>query len=182
MDRFGRQQDVRVGIQRRPYGGNPGAARAIPAERMQPSQPGALGPEQGQYVRLPGADFPPAGAIAVDQTGDANIAPAASAILVTIAVPDAYRFRLAGIGFGADDEVALGFLTWSLRLDGDTPPSPSYQVMASAVGSIRQLADLFFVVGSSQALTVLAISDPAAALTYRFICRLRGWFWAEREN
>jgi hypothetical protein len=162
-----------------------GLARQLPSVDLQPSQPGALGAEQGVYVRLPGADFPPAGAIAVDQVGDGTIAPGATAALVTIPVPDAVRFRMLGIGFGADDEVALRFLTWSIRTGpasstGDT--IPGYVGVASSVGSIRQLADIFVVVGSSLTTTIFALLDPTAVLSYRFICRVRGYFWQEYEG
>lgn len=166
--------------------GQSGLARQLPSMDVQPSQPGSFGgPEQGIYVRLPGADFPPAGAVAVDQIGDGVIAPAGTAILVTIPVPDAVRFRMVGIGFGADDEVALRFLTWSIRVGpmssaGDT--IPGYVGVASSVGSIRQLADIFVVVGSSLVTTIVAQSDASAVLSYRFICRVRGYFWQEYEG
>jgi hypothetical protein len=58
---------------------------------------------------------------------------------------------------------------------------PAYFNVPSAVGSIRQLSEIFLLVGSSAALTVNAISDATAVITYRFICRLRGHFYAERE-
>ncbi|MGH7187451.1 MAG: hypothetical protein ACREIB_14380 [Pseudomonadota bacterium] len=173
------RQDTRPDVPQRVYGGQSGVARTMPPVLIQPSQPGALGPEQGIYVKLPGADFPPAGARAVDEIGDANIAPGASATLVTVRVPDSYRFRMLGIGFGADDEVALRFLTWAIRADADT--IPGYVSVASAVGSIRQLAEIFVVLGSSVTVTVVATSAATAALTYRFICRVRGYFWSERE-
>jgi len=175
-----RRQVTRPDLPAHPFGrGQARLARAMPVTALEPSQPGALGPEQGMYVRLPGADFPPAGAVAVDEIGDANIAPAASAVLITVAVPDTYRFRIAGIGFGADDEVALRFLTWSIRANGDT--IRGYVAVASAVGSIRQLADIFVVRGSSDTVTVVGAADATAGLTYRYICRVRGYFWSEKE-
>jgi hypothetical protein len=154
--------------------------RGLGPARIQPSQPDPLGSEQGMYVRLPGANFPPAGAIAVDTIGDANIAPAGTATLVTIKIPDTYRFRMVGIGFGADDETALRFLTWNIQLD--QVATSGYVNVTSAVGSIRQLADIFMVVGSSLQVTIVANSDPSAVLTYRFICRVRGHFWSDKES
>jgi len=145
-----------------------------------PSQPGGLLPEQGVPIKLPGANYPPAGAIAVDLVGDGNIAPAASATLVTFTVPDGLRFRADGIGFGADDEVALRFLTWSIRFNGD-PVAAGYNNVPAAVGSIRQLAPIFQLVGSSILFTVLAAADPTAVLTYRYVCRVKGWVYSERE-
>ena len=162
-----RRQPTRPDLPARVFGGGQAdRARLIPSVDVQPSQPGSLGPEQGVYVRLPGADFPPAGAVAVDQTGDAVIAPGATANIVTIAVPDTVRFRMVGIGFGADDEVALRFLTWSIRtgaptqVPGDT--IVGYVGIPSAVGSIRQLAEIFVVVGSSLTTTIVALSDATS--------------------
>lgn len=154
------------------------AARGTPA-RIEPSQADAYGPEQGTYTRLPGSNFPPAGAIPVDPIGDANIAPAASAVLVTVNVPDTLRFRIAGIGFQSDDDIALGYLTWSIRLGPD--PAPGYSQMLAAVGSVRQLSYLYVLVGSSQTVTVVATISPLAPITYRYICRLQGWYYSEKE-
>lgn len=176
-------------ILRRQQLGVPAARRAVqgqvvelpptlPPARLQSSQPGALGPEQGQWVRLPGVNYPPAGATPVNAVGDADIAPGASAVLVTIAVPAAQRFRLAGIGFQAEDETALSFLTWSLRAPD---PMPGYVGTPAAVGSVRQLADIFLLVGSNATVTVVGASAAGAVVTYHFFCRVHGWFYAEKE-
>lgn len=164
----------------RHYGGQVDLVRGMPPVLIQPSQPGQMGPEQGVYVRLPGADFAPAGAIPVDEIGDNNLAPGATGVLVTINIPDTYRFRIAGIGFGADDETALGFLSWSVRANND--PVPGYVNKPAAIGSIRQLADVFIVQGSSAQMTVVAVISATAVLTYRYICRVRGWFWSEEVS
>ncbi len=153
--------------------------RGVPPVRIEPSQPGALGPEQGQLVALPGANYPPAGAQAIDLVGDANIAAGASATLVTLLVNDTLRFRVAGIGFGADDETALGFLTWSMRENGDA--QQGYNSVPAAIGSIRQLADVFHLSGSSVLFTIVASSAASAVVTFRFICRVRGWLFATKE-
>lgn len=153
-------------------------ARAEPV-RIQPSQPDVLGTEQGTYIRLPGANFPPAGAIPVDPIGDANIAPGGVATLVTITVADTFRFRAAGIGFHADDDIALGYLTWAILVGPD--PAPGYSQMLAAVGSIRQLSEIFVLVGSSQTFTVRATIAATAPITYRYACRVRGWFYSEKE-
>jgi hypothetical protein len=151
--------------------------RGLPPVQIQPSQPGALGPEQGIYIRLPGANYPPAGAIAVDIDGDANIAPGATATLVTLTIPDTHRFRMVGIGFGADDEVALRFLSWTIQFNGIG--TAGYTQKNAVVGTIVQLAEIFISVGSSQTVTVLGTADATAVLTYRYICRVRGYFYAE---
>jgi hypothetical protein len=174
------QQFTRPDVPLRTFGGDRHVARMIPRVAIEPSQPGTLGPQSGIYVRLPGADFAPAGAIPVDVIGDASLAPSAVGTLVAITVPDTYTFRIAGIGFGADDEVALGFLTWTIRSFGDVVPG--YDNKPAAVGSIRQLADLFVIQGSSSVVTVQASISALAAVTYRYICRVRGWFYSEKEG
>jgi hypothetical protein len=169
------------------YAADQAALRALGAEveagarpnRLQPSQPDVAG-SQGTVIRLPGANFPPAGAIPVDETGDLDIAPgAAGVILVTVRLPDNYRFRIAGIGFQADDDAALGFLTWSIFVSEQ--PAPGYPQMLAAVGSLRQLAEIFVLVGSSQTTTIRATIAAAAPLTYRYLCRVRGWYYIEKE-
>lgn len=153
--------------------------RDIPPVRIMPSQPGALGPEQGKLIALPGVNYPPAGAVPVDVIGDSNIAAGATATLITVPVLDGLRFRVAGIGFGADDETALGFLTWNMRENGDA--QPGYNAVPASIGSIRQLADIFHVSGSSVNFTIAATSAATAVVTYRFICRVRGWMYAVKE-
>jgi hypothetical protein len=150
---------------------------------VEPSQPDALGTEQGIYTRLPGANYPPAGARPVDVIGDANLAASAVSALVTITVPDTVRFRIAGIGFGADDDIALGYLTWAILHGSDV--APGYEQQQAAIGSIRQLADIFDLVGSSLTVTVratISAAAPAAPAFYRYLCRVRGWFYTEQKE
>lgn len=162
------------------------AARPIEVPRdlgpvhILPSQPGALGLEYGTPIALPGSAFAPAGATPVDQVGDGNIAPGASATLLQIQVPDGQRFRVAGVGFGADDETALGFLTWSMLENAD--PQIGYNTVPAPIGSIAQLADIFHLSGSSVLFRIVATSAPTAGVTFRFICRVRGWFYATKES
>jgi hypothetical protein len=158
-------------IPARPLIGSPGPVM------VQPSQPGALGPEQGTYIRLPGANFPPAGSTPVAEPGDANIAPGATATIVSIVVPDTLRFRISGIGFGADDETALGFLSWSIRFGPD--PQPGYTNKPAALGTLQYPADAFMVAGSSVTVNLVVTASTAAVVTYRYIGVVRGWFWRE---
>ncbi len=151
----------------------------VPAGAMLPSQPAALGPEQGQYVKLPGVNFPPAGATPVDETGDGNIAPGASATLVTIQVPDTQRCRLARIGFGADDETATAFLSWTIVLGVDAVPG--YTLRPASLGSLLYPADIFILVGSSAQINVRVTASATAAGTLRYIARVSGWLYSERE-
>jgi hypothetical protein len=152
----------------------------LPDAQIAPSQPG-FGPTLGTWVKLPGANFQPAGSIPVDLVGDANIAPGASGtVLITYQVPDTLRFRIAGIGFGADDEAALTFLTWTIQANGLSVPG--YTGIPAAIGSIPQLADIFVLRSSFELVTVVANVAPTAVVTYRYICRLRGWSFAEKES
>ena len=154
--------------------------RDLPPVHILPSQPGALGLEYGTPVALPGSAFAPAGATPVDQVGDGNIAPGGSATLLNIQVPDGQRFRVAGVGFGADDETALGFLTWSMFENND--PQIGYNSVPAPIGSIAQLADIFHLSGSSVLFRIVANSAASAGVTFRFICRVRGWFYAIKES
>lgn len=174
----------------RPQIGTPAVRRALagqvlpdlsglPVARIQDSQPGALGPERGTWVRLPGENFAPAGSIPVDETGDGDIAAGTSATIITLAVPTGLRFRLAGIGFSAEDETALAFLSWSITAPD---PVPGYIGKPAAIGSVRQLADVFYVAGSDAVVSILAASSADAVVTYHFYCRIRGWFYAEKEG
>lgn len=182
MKRAGRlrTQDPRL-ASLRAQGGYPAFAGPDPGPvRLEPSQAGAFGSEQGIYVRLPGVNFPPAGAVPVDVDGDANIAPGASATLVSYLIPDTQRFRMVGIGFGADDETALRFLTWSINFDGIA--QPGYTAKNAVIGTIVQLTDIVIAAGSSITVSVIGISSASAVVTYRFICRFRGYLYTERTG
>jgi hypothetical protein len=147
---------------------------------ISPSQSDALNPEAGAHIQLPGANFPPPGAIPQDDSGDADIAPGASATLVTILVPAVLRHRMVGIGFGAVDDVALGFLTWQILVNGIS--APSYFGQKAAIGSIRQLAEIILFTGNGASITVVGTMAATATVTYRIIARVRGWFYTEKEG
>jgi hypothetical protein len=144
---------------------------------MNPSQPRA-GNVQRRII-LPGADYPPADAIPVDEIGDGSIAAGATAVLVSVIVPDTRSFRMAGIGFGADDESALRFLSWTINATPPGVPIPGYTNKPATIGSIPQLAYIFTVLGSSVTVEVLGTNN--SVLTHYFVCRLQGWFYTEKE-
>jgi hypothetical protein len=146
-------------------------------ETVQPSQPGSLGPEQGSRVSLPGANFPPAGATPVNEPGDANIAAGASATIVSIVVPDTQRFRITGIGFGADDETALAFLTWSVQFGPD--PQPGFLNKPATLGTLQVPFPVFMVAGSSVTVNLVVTALAAAVVTYRYIGIIQGYNWRE---
>lgn len=183
MNRTARQNpripSLRAGLRPFPLSSDPGYQDPGPV-RLEPSMPGANGPERGIYVRLPGVNFPPAGAIPIDVDGDANIAPGTSATILTIQVPDTMRFRMVGIGFGADDETALRFLTWTIQFNGVS--QSGYSQKNAVIGTIVQLTEIFISVGSSQTVTVVGTADPTAVVTYRYIARARGYHYGEKEG
>jgi hypothetical protein len=148
--------------------------------RIASQQPDALSPEGGQLIRLPGFNFPPAGVIPVDADGDADIAAGGTATLITVAVPAGSRFRLWGIGFDAGDETALKFLTWSIRINTDT--IPGYVQKNAVIGTIVQLTEIVVVAYGNSTLTVQGTASALAIATYRYIARIRGWFYAEKED
>lgn len=175
------RQDPRPPGIRKQWAGTMQVPIGLEPERVDPSQPGGFaGADKGRFVRLPGANFAPAGSVPVDVLGDASIAPGANAVLVTVPIPDTQRFHMAGIGFGAGDEAALGFLTWSINQNGDAI-TPGYGNVQSVIGEINFLAEIAVTLGSSILVTVVGRADPAAVLTYQYFCRLRGWFYIDQE-
>jgi hypothetical protein len=146
---------------------------------VQPSQPGALGPQLGTYIRLPGANFPPAGATPVDEMGDADVAAGGSATILSIAIPNGQTFRMAGIGFTAEDETALAFLSWTIMAPD---PAIGYIAKSAAIGSVRNLTEIFFLQGSSVTVSIVASTTAAAVVTYHYFARVRGWFFSEKEQ
>jgi hypothetical protein len=146
--------------------------------RLQPTLPGGLAPSHGQPVALPGFNFPPEGAYAVDAQQDANIAAGATSTIITVNVPATYTLRIDGIGFGASDDVAVRFITWNLLVDNS--PAQAYQNVGAAIGSIGQVSDIVLNVPGLAIVTVQVTADASAVLTYRYICRLKGWLYLQR--
>ncbi len=156
-------------------------ALRVPRGELITSQPQGAS-QRSPLVRLPGVDFPTADSIAIDLVGDGDVAPAGgTAVLLTIAVPAQLSFRWAGIGFGADDEAALGFLTWAIFADPPQAFVPSYVGMPASVGSIAQLSTMFLLAGAETILTVIATSSAPVG-TYHYVCRGQGWLYAEKEQ
>ena len=161
-------------------GGVTQVPRGLGPAAISPSQPEALAPEKAPKIELPGFNFPPPGSTPVDRSGDAVIAPGASATLVTYVVPAALRFRMEGIGFDAIDDVALGFLTWAILINDAA--APDYYGQTAAVGSIRDLAEIVLGAGNTSVVTVVAFIDATAFFSYTYQCRIRGWAYSETEQ
>ena len=87
------------------------------------------------------------------------------------------QLRIDGIGFSADDETALRFLTWRMRTNGN--PVAGYYNVPASIGSIREVSDVFVHVSGPQQLELLVSADAAAIITYRYIARVKGWFFGE---
>lgn len=145
--------------------------------RMDPTLPGGPAPAGTVPVKLPGANFPPAGALAVDELGDANIAPGTTALVLTIPVAETGQLRIDGIGFGADDEASLRFLSWTLFLDQDPT---AYSNIGAAVGTVVQPSPIFLHVAGPRTVRLELTSAAAAILTYRFVARVKGWAFVGR--
>jgi hypothetical protein len=179
MGSFFRRQNPIAPTIRRQYGGVSVYPTDLGPAPLAPTLPGAGYSEGGIRIgSLPGQNFPAAGSTPVDEIGDANIAPGGTATLVTVNVPSSSTLVIVGIGFGADDEVALASLTWKLQVN--SAPTPGYWGVPAAIGSIRQLAEVVVVVGSEGTLTIDATAAASAVLTYRFIARVRGWLWQDK--
>jgi hypothetical protein len=147
-----------------------------PAEN-QPTLPGTSSPSEGQRVQLPPVNFPPAGMFAVDQQQDADIAAGATATVLTLNVPINNQLRIDGIGFGADDEVALRFLTWTLFIRSD--PAQAYSNVGASIGTIVETSTIILHARGPNTITLVLSSSAAAVLTYRFVVRLKGWMFTD---
>lgn len=157
--------DVPVGLGPAPY---------------QPSQP--RGAPSARRIVLPGCDYPPADAIPLDTIPEADIAASASATVATITIPDTLTLRIAGIGFGADDESALRFLSWKVNVTPPGTPITPYINMPAAIGSITQPSWVFINIGSSYVITLIVTNNASVTPnTYHYFVRLVGWFYSEKE-
>jgi hypothetical protein len=146
---------------------------------MNPSQPRAANPNR--RIILPGSYAPPADAIPYDEITQADIAQGGTTVIQTAIVPDTYTFRIAGLGFSADDESALRFLSWTMFADPPKNVVNGYANKAAGIGSVQQLSDIFVILGSSVTVTIRATNNADVTVTYRYYVRMRGWFYQERE-
>jgi hypothetical protein len=167
---------------RRLRAGGPLPPPALPRQVGPPAPipavvPGSVAPEHGILIAQPPVNFPPKGAIPLDEMDDADIAAGATATVITIDVPGTMQLRIDGIGFSADDETALRFLTWRMRTNGN--PVAGYYNVPASIGSIREVSDVFVHVSGPQQLELLVSADAAAIITYRYIARVKGWFFGE---
>lgn len=175
-----RAQSPVIPILRRIHGGVVEVPIDLPAVEIKPPSPEGPQRDAGLAVALPGEFTPAYGSLPVENIGDADIAPGAEAIIVSYQVPESFRHRMAGIGFSADDETALRFLSW--RIEMNSTRQPPYVNVPSGIGSIQQLSTVVFFAPGGTRLDIVASSDPAAGSTFRFICRVQGWHFIEKAN
>lgn len=148
--------------------------------RNAPTTPGGLAPAPGNRVQLPGINYFPNGAFPVDQVGAADIAGQSQAVVLSIMVPSDAQLRLDGIGFGADDENALGFLTWQL-FENNVPTQEYGQVKSSAIGTILHPSVIHLHARGPNTIQLVLTNASDPALTYHFVARLKGWRYSEKE-
>lgn len=136
-------------------------------------------PGSGILVALPPVNFPPEGAYPVPILADEDVAPGASATILTFNVPAVRSLRVAEIGFGADDETCLRFLTWSLNIN--STPAPGYNGVAATIGTISSPATIVLNVPGPATVTMTVTAALTANVTYRYIVWLSGWLYGQQE-
>lgn len=138
-------------------------------------------PEQGDPQRriiLPGADYPPAGAIPVDETNNVTITSGGTGIPVTVTIPDGYSFRVSALGIDSDDESVTRFSFWSLLIDPPNSAIIGYSNRPGVIGSVRSPGWIFTIQGNG---TVKVQIGSNYGLTAFFTARLLGWFYREEK-
>jgi hypothetical protein len=154
--------------------------RDIGPAPFHPSQPRGASPQR--RIILPGCDYPTADSIPLDLIKESDITGGQTLVLATITIPDSYTLRIAGIGFGADDESGLRFLSWSLNVTPPGSPITPYINMPAAIGSIAQPSWVFVNLGSSYVITLVTTNNaPLPATVYHYFSRVVGWFYLEKE-
>lgn len=151
---------------------------------FKPSQPEGGDPDR--RIILPGCDYPPADAIPVDIIGEADITSTGGggvgATVATIIVPDTLTLRVAGIGWSAEDESALRFLSWSALASPPGSTVTPYVNMPAGIGSVAQPSWVFIVLGSSVTFSLFAKNNSVSVPTviYHFFVRVQGWLYSEK--
>lgn len=149
-----------------------------PYAPVAPTAPGGSAPETGVPVALPLFNFPSRGAFDVNEIRDADIAPAASSDVITFDVGSSQQLRISAIGFGADDEVALRFLTWSLFAPAGNPVA-GYANVPSTTGTLAEPGEVHIHVPGPAQVVMRLTADTGAGLTYRYIARMVGWLYTD---
>lgn len=155
-----------------------GPATPSPDSGVQPRPRAPTGPGTAyppQY--LPGFNFQPEGSLGIDIENELDIVPGSTVALLAMVVPPTYKARLSGIGFAADDEVALRFLDWVLLIGGD--PERRYATNLAVTGTLDDMSPLAVPVGGGQSVTLRVTQNLAAIVTYHIGARLIGWMYRE---
>lgn len=157
----------------------PDAVRWIPPQPFGGSLPGGDS-APNRRVDLPSAYAPAAGDPPVDEIQEADISAGASANVLTFQIPDTYTLRVAGIGWGAEDESGLRFLSWSLFTDPPGIPFYPYVNKPAAIGSIEEPSPIFLCIGSSALVRLVATNNSSVPVAYHYFARMVGWMFRER--
>jgi len=133
--------------------------------------------EPFRAVVLPPFHYAPEGCFPLDLQGEADIAPSTTVNLISFTVPNSQKCRLNGIGFGADDEVGLRFLTWQLLINGD--PSQAYGSSKANIGNLSDPSTIIQSATNGQLITLSATMGAGAILPYHIVARITGWLYLE---
>jgi hypothetical protein len=174
MPRHGQEPDDLEDMQTRTLQEQPDTGPA-PAR---PAVAGAMRPGRGSRIQLPGVNYPPEGAHPVDKPGIVLLVGLAGpSVAVTVEVPIDTSLRVDGIGWGADTEIALNLLTWSLLANGSV--TEAYFDIPAAVGSFRHTSHVFVHVRGPATVQLLGQNSDVVASSYTYFGRLKGWLYQE---
>jgi len=120
------------------------------------------------------------GGIPVDLIGEGDFAFNVTQTMLEIEVPDTYRFRIAGIGFGADNEANLRYITWSIIATPPGTPITGYNNKQAGIGSVLQPSWVFTTQGSSVKLSLIVTSSNFSINPMHIFARVQGWFYSEK--
>jgi hypothetical protein len=169
----------------RPYGGE----RVAPAP-FRRNYPGGMAPEGGQSIRLAPYNFPPRGALAIDDfvSFDFNAAAPSAFALNVVNVPVGMQARIDAVGFGGPDESLLQVASWSLGITQfpvqtglPQPSEPSrYTNLPMGVSSLDQPRPIRWTV-SGEVFIVVTATFPASTITETITiwANLVGWLFVE---
>lgn len=163
------------GIPRRlPPGGEP-----VPPAPHRRVQPQGLAPEGDVAVLLPGCNFPPRGAIGVDQIDETDLTvPATDVVVATIPIPASWIFRVTHIGFSADDELSLAWVTWTLKKGGT--PIGNFAARAAAIGSTHDPSGVGLLLIDGESTLTLEMRIAAVGSVYSHInSRIAGYYFQQ---
>jgi hypothetical protein len=140
--------------------------------------PGGMRPRGRNLVELPPHLFPPQGSHPIDKPGVVTLTGLAGpSVAVRVLVPLDTNFRVDGIGWGADTEVALDLLTWSLFSQDQV--TEAYFDIPAAVGSFRHTSTVFVVIKGPAVVELRGTNSDTVASVFTYFGRLKGWLYQD---